>query len=283
MKAQHTSKSAAKLPSDAAQVLTIIKYFFLDYFRSRRFFVLLLITIAVGLLITGVVGYYRPQSFLSSDLAFLSNFWGEWVSFVIVLSAVFFGGDAISSEFQNKTGYFLVGNPIRRSTIYIGKYIAALLGSIIILLVFTAITVGNSTYYFGFGVPYEFFESFLFSIVYIISVMGLAFLFSSLFKSNSVAIIVTVILMLFVFSLIETLVANLVVTEPWFVLTYGSEIIRNILISPYPPAHTSSAHGVPFSIATYNASVPEGLIIMLAYFVVSFIAGLTIFERKEFT
>ena len=48
------------------------------------------------------------------------------------------------------------------------------------------------------------------------------------------SILVTVILLLFGFTLIQTLVSDLVGIEPWFVLTYGSGIIGNILNSPYP-------------------------------------------------
>jgi ABC-2 type transport system permease protein len=73
-------------------------------------------------LLTFVVAYYRPEWFLSSSLSFYGEWWGNAVTFVIVLSGIFFGGDAISGEFQNKTGYFAIPNPIKRSSVYIGKW-----------------------------------------------------------------------------------------------------------------------------------------------------------------
>jgi ABC-2 type transport system permease protein len=45
---------------------------------------------------------------------------------MVILSGIFFGGDALFGEFQNKTGYFTIPNPVRRSSIYVGKWIAAL-------------------------------------------------------------------------------------------------------------------------------------------------------------
>ena len=96
------------------------------------------------------------------------------------------------------------------------------------------------------------------------------------------SILVTAILFLFAFSLIEGLVAILVQIEPWFILTYGAGIIGNILMVPYP-AHTSTVGAGQFSLTTFNATVPEGLIIMGVYFVVTIILGLLFFERKEFT
>ncbi len=281
------------VPNSIEQTLTMLKYSFLDYIRSRRFFVLLIIAVAVASILTGVIGYFRPSDSLSSPLAFYSSWWGESGTFIIILSAIFFGGDAISGEFQNKTGYFLVGNPIRRSAIYIGKWLAALIASLAVLAVFALMTIGNGFYYFGSaGVPNQFLESLGFSVLYMISVLGLTFFFSSMFKSSTVAILTTVILLLFVFSLVQTLVADLAHVEPWFMITYGAQIIGNVLMNPYPPptSTVSSFSGGPpggfrggSSVAAYNATIPEGIIILVVYFFVTMIVGLVLFERKEFT
>ena len=88
--------SGNKVPGSMAQVGITMKYTFLDYFRSRRFFILLTITLLISGLLTFIVGYYRPGGFLASDLSFYNGWWGNSVTFVIVLSGVFFGGDAIS-------------------------------------------------------------------------------------------------------------------------------------------------------------------------------------------
>lgn len=271
-----------KVPSSMTQVGITMKYTFLDYFRSRRFFILLAITLLISTLLTFIVGYYRPASFLSSDLSFYGSWWSNSVTFVIVLSGVFFGGDAISGEFQNKTGYFGIPNPIRRSSVYVGKWLSAFIAATVILGVFTAITVGNGIYYFGLNVPYQFGESVLFAWFYLVAVLGFTFFFSSLFKSSSMSILVTIILFLFVFSLIQTLVANLVKIEPWFMLPYGAQIIGNILTVPYGSV-TSFGPGSRLTLNTYTVTVPEGLAIIGLYFVVTAILGLVLFERKEFT
>lgn len=276
--------SSNKVPSSLAQVGLTMKYTFLNYFRSRRFFLLLSITLLISALLTFLVGYYRPENFLASDLSFYSSWWGNSVTFVIVLSGVFFGGDAISGEFQNKTGYFVLPNPIRRSSVYVGKWLSAFIASTIILSVFTAITVGNGMYYFGLNVPYQFGESVFFAWFYLAAVLGFTFFFSSLFKSSSMSILVTIILFLFVFTLIQTLVAGLVQIEPWFILTYGAQIIGNVLVVPYPP-HSSvislGPHGG--TLTTYNVTIPEGLAIIGLYFIITAFLGLVLFERKEFT
>jgi len=276
------------VPGSLAQVVTTTKYAFLDYFRSRRFAILLVITLLISGLLTVLVGYYRPASFLSSDLSFYSSWWGGSITFVVVLSAIFFGGDAISGEFQNKTGYFFVPNPIRRSSIYVGKWLAALIASALMIAVFVAITLANAFYYFGPQFPTQFAESILFALFYLVSVLGFTFFFSSLFKSTTYSLLVTAILFLFAFTLISTLVSDLVKIEPWFILTYGADIIGNVLISPYPGhvVQTSGLFGRGGASApvftTYNATIPEGLAIIGIYFLVTAILGLGLFERKEF-
>ena len=276
--------SSNKVPSSLAQVGVTMKYTFLDYFRSRRFFILLSITLLISALLTFVVGYYRPESFLVSDLSFYSSWWGNSVTFVIVLSGVFFGGDAISGEFQNKTGYFVLPNPIRRSSVYVGKWLSAFIASTVILSIFTAITIGNGMYYFGLNVPYQFGESVFFAWFYLAAVLGFTFFFSSLFKSSSMSILVTIILFLFVFTLLQTLVAGLVQIEPWFILTYGAQIIGNVLLVPYPP-HSSVINLGPQgeTLTIYNVTIPEGLAIIGLYFIITAFLGLVLFERKEFT
>ena len=271
------------VPGSMAQVGTVMKYTLLDYLRSRRFFIMLIITALISILLTVLVGHYRPASFLTDNLSFYSSWWGNSVTFVVILSAIFFGGDAISGEFQNKTGYFSVPNPIRRSSIYIGKWLAAFTASLVMLGIFTGVTVGNGLYYFS-GVPYQFVESVIFALIYMVAVLGFTFFFSSLFKSSSMSILLTAILFLFVFSLIQTLVSSLVQIEPWFILTYGSTIIGNVLTVPYPAHMTTASFGpnARVQLTTYNATIPEGLAIMLIYFAVTVILGLLLFERKEF-
>jgi ABC-2 type transport system permease protein len=270
------------VPSSIAQVGIITKYTFLDYFRSRRFLILAIITLLIGFLLTFAVGYYNPPAFKASALDFYSNWWGSVTTFVVILSGIFFGGDAISGEFQNKTGYFSIPNPLRRSSIYMGKWLAAFIASTIILGIFTVITLGNGLYYFGFNVPAEFWESLLFTWIYLVAVLGFTFFFSALFKSSSIAILTTVILFLFAFNIIELVTSALAQVEPWFILTYGAGIISNVFTVPYPP-HTTVTDAGPLHLTTYVATIPEGIAIMLVYFVVTFIVGLLLFKRKEFT
>jgi len=277
--------------STLTQIGIITRYNFLNYFRARRFYVMMAIILIISGLLTGLVAYYQPAGFVGGDaLAFYGAGWGSFANFVIVLSAAFFGGDAISSEFQNRTGYFLVPNPIRRSAIYVGKYLAALIACSIILGMFALIMIGNVLYYFPSApFPAEFLQSLAFSWVYLIAVLSLAFAFSSLFKSSSISILMSVILLLFVFNVVDEVAVIVANVEPWFSITYGAGIVANILTIPYPEHYnpntlgTGTGPAARFRVPAYNATVPEGLAILAVYFVVMALVGLWLFEQKEFT
>jgi ABC-2 type transport system permease protein len=207
----------------------------------------------------------------------------------VIFSGFFFGGDAISSEFQNKTGYFLLTNPVKRSSVYMGKWFAAVIASATILGAYSVIDVADTIYHFGLpAFSPQFGEAMLFSMLYLIAVLGFTFFISSALKSSSVSIIVTAVLLIFGFTVIEEFCYAIAHVEPWFLITYGSEIITNVLAIPYP-AHTVTvlsttalelAGGKTFT--EYTATVAEGIVILTVYFVATMILGLVMFGKRQF-
>ncbi len=279
--APHLDRS---LPDSWTQITRVAQYELLNFARSRRFIVLLGITGAIAALFTVLIAHYRPESLLVGPIAFYGTFWGVAIAFLVDLAAVFFAGDAISGEFQNKTGYFLFGNPVRRSSIYLGKATAAFVAGLLVILIYAAVAVGNGWYYLG-PPPMVFLESVAFSVLYLLSVIGVTLLFSSLFKSGAMSILVSLLLFLFAFAVIEDVIVALVHIEPWFMITYGSAIITNVINASYP-AHIVHSH--PFGLAgpvttTYTATIPEGVAIMLTYAIVGAVLGYLLFRRQDFT
>ena len=278
------------VPNSIAQVGVTMRYTFLDYLRSRRFAILLGIMLLISAILTVVVAHYRPASFLSSGHSRSTRGGGGCPRpSSSILSGIFFGGDAISGEFQNKTGYFTLPNPIRRSSIYVGKWLAAFIASSIVLFIFTAITMANGPTTSGCNIPWQFGESFLFAWFYLMAVLGFTFFFSSLFKSSSYSILVTAILFLFAFTLIETLYlgprSDRAVVHPDIRRRDNRQRARLALSCSYRHCHVAVSVLVALRAPTFtsfNVTIPEGLAIIAAYFVITAILGLVLFERKEF-
>jgi len=279
-----TESSTRARVSTLSHIGIIAKYNFLNYFRARRFYVMMTIVLLISGLFTVLVAYFRPPNLSGGGvpLDFYRGGWGSFASFVIVLSTAFFGGDAISGEFQNRTGYFLVPNPIRRSAIYVGKWLAALAASSIILGMFALIMIANGLYYYPGSLPWEFVQSLAYAWLYLIAALSLAFAFSSLFKSSAISILMSVILLLFVFNFVDVIVSSVAGVEPWFSITYGGDIVSTVL-DPTTQHVLQTPVGRNFTLTTYNATIPEGLAILAIYFVVMAAIGLWLFQKKEFT
>ena len=282
--------SRLQVPASMEQVSKLTRYQLREYLRSRRFVALAIIVLAIGAILTAVVAHFR-SALVTNNLAFYGSFWGSGVDIVIVLAAVFFGGDAIAGEFQNKTGYFLMGLPIRRATVYVGKFIAAFLASAAMMLLFLLILIANGAYYFGSGLlPWQLALSLVLAIVYLSAVLGATFMFSSLFKTSAYGFVLTAILFLFGFTLLQDLVTGLVKIEPWMIISYAESTIGEVFGSSVSwglqgtVTHSTVMMG-RFSVmtTTYTAGVAEGLVIMIAYLAITAAAGLWLFEHEEFS
>jgi ABC-2 type transport system permease protein len=281
-----------QVPDTWHQALLLSRYQFRDYLRSRRFVLMMAIVAAIGAILSFILAYYHGSATVSgltsSSDAFYGSVWGGGVYVVIIFAGIIFGGDAIAGEFQNKTGYFLMGLPIRRATVYVGKFLAAFAASIVAMLVYLVILVANGAVYLGTGFfPLALVESFAIALLYLLALLGAVFLFSSMFKNSLYAVLVVAILFLFGFTLIEDLIIGLVKIEPWFIIDYARITISYPFDSTLPPhiatMTTLGPRGSSLTSTVYNPTYPEGLAIMAGYFILTAIAGLFFFEREEFT
>jgi ABC-2 type transport system permease protein len=260
-----------------SQALAIAKYELLNYRRSRRFLLLLVLVVGGSVAASGAVGYFRPAAMLSGPTPFLTYWIGYTIAFVVAMPASFLGGDAISNEFQSRTGYSMVGNPIKRTSIFIGKAAAAFAACMALLSIYEAVTLANAGYYFGLGIPVQFWESFAFAAVAVGGALGLAFLFSSLIKNGAFAVLLSVVLLVYGFNVIENVLDRLTSFEPWFFFSYGAQIVSAAFAVPFPD-HIA-VHG---TLTTYFPTIAEGLAILGGYCVLGMLASVVVFGRREF-
>ncbi len=116
--------STRQLPSDLAQVLTVARYDVFKHLRSRRLIAIFIIEaaiLAVMLALPALLG----QPYSEDPAKFVQNvLYFTFTNILIILGATMFAGDSICSEFQNRTGYLVFPNPIRKTSIYIGKFLS---------------------------------------------------------------------------------------------------------------------------------------------------------------
>ncbi len=270
--------SLGSVPVSWSQAVLMSRYQFRDYLRSRRFILMMGIVAAISAILITVVVHFRPAGIIGNSTAFYGTLWTSGVEVLIVFAGVIFGGDAIAGEFQNKTGYFLMGLPVKRWSVYAGKYLAAFAASLVTIGVYLLVLIAFGSTYFGAGaLSLDLGASFVLAVLYLSALLGTVFLFSSLFKTSMYGVLIVAVMFLFGFTLINTLLEDLVGIEPWFIVTYADAVIG------YPfsgvPHHTTRFAGV----TSYAPTYVEGIAIMIGYFLWTTLVGLLLFEREEFT
>ena len=266
------------VPPSWMQALLMSRYQFRDYLRSRRFILMMGIVGAISAILLTLVAHYRPAGLIGSGTAFYGSLWVGGVEVLIIFSAIIFGGDAIAGEFQNKTGYYLMGLPIERWSVYAGKYLAAFAASLVTIGVYFVVLLLAGAYFVGNGaISAGLFESLALVALYLGAVLGTTFLFSSLFKTSMYGVIIVAIMFLFGFSVVEALLEALVGVTPWFIITWAASAI-SYPITGLPHTAGLAARGIIVS-PTYA----QGVAVMLGYFFGTTLGGLALFQREEFT
>lgn len=277
-----TLVSSRYIPGDIEQIFTVGKNEILRYIRGWRLIGLLVLTILVVVLIWTVP--IALKSDIPSDSLNYARQYINFVNMLVILSITLFGADTLVGEFQNKTAYFIFPNPVRRESIFIGKYIASTLCAFAVLGTYyglTAITTIGSTH----GIPIQLDQSFLLALVYVASGMAVAFLISALMRGTTGANIFTFFLFLIIFNIIDSLLSFAGI-KPSASLTFAGGVLSNIMTSPYPVDKiitTGGGAGGNHSITMhqYYSSIGVGIAVMLIYLFVCGIAALFLFKRRE--
>ena len=258
--------------SPFAQVVTVTSYEIRKYVRGRR---LLGILILVGLIIGLFLGLPPAlgSSYPSTPDAFVSTF-ASFTGLLVVLSGVLFAADALVSEHEKRTGYFLFPNPVRREVLVLGKMAASLIVSAAVLSLYygaaaiAALVVTKS-------LTWDVGLSYLYALAYMIAVVGVAYLVSATFKTTVAATVLTFFLFTLIFSIVGAILPAAKV-DPWFIPTSASGIISDVLggtaVRPGPGGEARVG---------FVPDPATSLLVFAAYAVVGAVLGILLFRRKE--
>ncbi|EQB69291.1 MAG: hypothetical protein AMDU5_GPLC00004G0261 [Thermoplasmatales archaeon Gpl] len=263
---------------DLKSTFILMKYQMLFYLKTRRFLTMLILVILIVALTVGIdlhVGvstirteYVTSAAFLSSGLSF--------VAISIAILAGFYGGDATSIETGTNSGYFIMVQPVRKSSILMGRYLGAfILAAGTLLIEFVAVG-GMSQYIFG-NINNNFWLAIGESLFILMAFLALAFLFSSIFKNPLIGILFSILAFVLIMPIIDEVI-SIENIEPWFNLYYATSIIPAVF---GPITHVTSLKSGPFTIKTFTPYVWEANYITLIYLVISLGLSYIIFRRKE--
>ncbi|MFA5312843.1 MAG: ABC transporter permease subunit [Methanomassiliicoccales archaeon] len=223
-------KENLRLPSDLAQIFTVAKYDAFKHLRSKRLLGIVAI-IALLIIVNLVLPPALGEDYADSPTDFASGFIGMMPTLIIII-ATLFAGDAIVSEFQGRTGYLLFPNPVKRSSLYIGKMASAIgLGALLVALYYVV------TFVLTFAVTGEttalLVWSMLLAFIYTAAAIAVGFMISSFMKGSTGALILTFALLFMILPMISGIM-SMTDFKPEFELTFQANSVSYMLEDPYP-------------------------------------------------
>jgi len=261
--------SGTSFRSDIFETYLSVKFELLKHLKRRRLLIVAALAIVVPLIF-----YVKVPStavlFADEVLTFFN--------ILIIISAAMFAGDAISSEFERKTHLILFPTPQRRGTIFAGKYLAAVLATFLVVLLYYVILTLQTAQLFGWGeIPRELGKSFLVSLIYALAAVSVMYFFSAALKRTVSSTIVGFLSLIMVLPIISFILQR-VNQEPWFIVTYSANLITDVFGvsgNPFNPG----GHQPP--IAEFTPKFGLGIAVMIAYTVVFLVSGMLIASRRE--
>jgi len=267
-------------PSDISQSFIVARYELLKHLRSRRLIGIGVVLVAVLALITAIPPAFGDD--YSNDPADFAGSYIGFVTLLVIISATLFASDAIVSDFEKRTGYLIFPNPVKKWSIFAGKFFATMIITTVALGFYYLVVAMLSLAITG-EVSGLMGLSFVYAILYVLAASSLGFLMSSLFKSSTSALVLTIVLLLLLLPIVDSTV-QLAEIEPNYSLTYNSDVVSYIMDDPYPEDIIIENFTNPFTGDPFVQYVPDpGMAagVMLTYSAVLLSLAMMLFYRRQ--
>jgi ABC-2 type transport system permease protein len=201
----------------------VTQYEFLKHIRRKRLYVILGLTLIAELAVLILVpvlgdGFPNNVMVMAALLSVGPSLAG--------IGAIFFAGDAIAGEFESKTGFILFTNPVKRTTLVIGKYLACY-GAVMLLVILGYVIVTISLLAIYGTVPIETLSSFGLCLLYAGSVLSVTFFFSAISKGAMGATVITLVFIMVISSIVDSVL--MMTGQPhWFLLSTNGDAIATV-------------------------------------------------------
>jgi ABC-type transport system involved in multi-copper enzyme maturation permease subunit len=256
----------------------VIGYEFLKHIRRKRLYIILALTLIAELavlILVPTLGDGFPDNIMV--MAALLSIGPSMAT----LGAIFFAGDAIAGEFENKTGFILFTNPVKRTTLVIGKYIACYVSVLLLIILGYVILTISLLAIYG-SVPIETLSSFGLCLLYAGAVLSVTFFFSAVMKGSMSATVITLVFIMVISSIIDSVL--MMTGQPhWFMLSTNGDSIATVYGGYEAFMEGFGGMGnmgdMPFEFETPSTSLSA--LSMSLYLVVCFVASLFFSNRRQ--
>jgi ABC-2 type transport system permease protein len=202
----------------------------------------------------------------------------SFANILVIICATLFGADALVSEFQNRTGYLMFPNPVKRTTLLFGKFSASVTASMLLMTIFYGVVAVLSLYACR-GVDDDFLVSYALMTEYVIAALALAFLISALLKGSTGALVLTFFMLLMILPIVDqmSMFAGAKIEGS---LTFASNAMTYVLMDPYPVDQMMDFGG-GISIHQFYPTPSTAAIVMFVYAALCLALSTVLFKRKQ--
>lgn len=219
---------------DFRQVGIVAKNETIKSVRGKRFQVAALVIVLVWALIT-LVPFLTNKGWESYTLGEMLASYLSYASMFVVLVVGLIGSVALVSEYEERTALILFTRPIKKTTIFVGKFVSAFILSCLMMLVYYIGIIIMTLWYHG-CVPSDLLASYGMCCCYVFAATGVSFIFSAFLKRSSIAIIFSILTLIVVIPIITMMIKG----DTWYMLDTAS----NSILTCIPDYVTSYNKGV---------------------------------------
>ena len=267
MSTEMESSSEKQLPSQINQVKVICRHELRKFLRSKRVIGVIVVAVLASVAVVNfIVNVFDTDS--RTGLLGLSLLLGP---LLLIITAALVGSDALLVEFHEKTGYSLFPNPVTRTSIWFGKFLAAEIIVFIVIAIYFGVITAAALIQFKEALPTAWIEPMLFSIVLGTLVMSIAFLWSAIFKGPLAATITTL------FSLVILPIADVILSsqqlDTWFMpYSAANNVITSLAFLDRDLLIENAERSIP---------IIASLFVVLAYIIGFSALSIYLFRRRD--
>ncbi len=245
-----------------------------NHFRRKRVIISFSLAVILPLIFYVVPKIWAEFPDSADEFASLSL---SFVNLLIIIAGSLFAGDVISGEFEEKTGLLLFPTPQRHMTIFIGKYIGALIPTMMVVSIYYLTTSVEVIGIYGTGaLNHNMAKSFLVALVYTTSAVSVVFFFSSLLQRKITSMLLGFFSLMMILPVISNVLQFIVEVEPWYIVTYSAGLITDVF------AVTMTIGGGPGGqFLLFTPDFHLGLVVMVVYTLVFLFLGILISIKRR--
>lgn len=285
VKDMDADKEKAGLKRNISQIGNTITF---EFKRNLRNFIIMLIvftSVFFLLLLISELQLAQDVQLPNDPIDYVDDYLTQFFGFLIIISASLFGGSIIVEDFKKQTGNLLFPK-ISKTRLLIGRLTSRYTLNAI-CVIFYYVLIGTVTFIKYTEIPINLWVSLGWALLYTFMILTFVTFMSSIMRSTSATIIVSILFLLIVFNIITMILSFAGLTmEPLFLLTYYEGIISGSLSMPNPRyaeiMRPTPGGGEPVTFTQWlTPTEPAALIGMVIYATVFLILVYFIYQRRQ--